>query len=249
MSDINNLKLAVLIDADNAQASSIESLMNEISHFGTVHVKRIYGDWTKPNLKQWKEELHKHAIQPIQQFSYTNGKNSTDSALIIDAMDLLHLNHLDGFCLVSSDSDFTRLATRIRENGLVVYGFGEKKTPQAFTSACDQFIFIENLTRNLEEIASNKAKTGDAKNNNLSDDEKLKKYFKSAIDALSKDSEWAPLSLVGASILKINPSFDSRNYGYPKLGELVQDLTYLEVEKRKTDNMTKVYHIYKTQMI
>ncbi len=144
MSEVNNLKLAVLIDADNAQASVCENLLKEIARFGIAHIKRIYGDWTKPNLKSWKEELHKYAIQPVQQFSYTSGKNATDSALIIDAMDLLHQSHLDGFCLISSDSDFTRLATRIRENGLVVYGFGEKKTPNAFIVACDQFIFVEN---------------------------------------------------------------------------------------------------------
>lgn len=244
MSEVNNLRLAVLIDADNAQASSTENLMNEISRFGTAHVKRIYGDWTKPNLKQWKEELHIHAIQPVQQFSYTRGKNSTDSALIIDAMDLLHLNHLDGFCLVSSDSDFTRLATRIRENGLVVYGFGKKETPKPFIAACDQFIFIENLNLDFKEVTSDEAKIGDTKSNDLSNDKQLKKYFKSAINALSKDSDWAPLSIVGGYIIKNNPSFDARTYGYNKLGELVQALTYLKVEKRKHKNASRACDIY-----
>ena len=140
-----NLKLAVLIDAENAQASLSSELLAEIAKYGIVNVKRAYGDWTTTTLKGWKNVLHKHAIQPIQQFSYTQGKNASDSSLIIDAMDLLHSNHLDGFCLISSDSDFTRLATRIRESGLVVYGFGEEKTPEAFISACDKFIFTEVL--------------------------------------------------------------------------------------------------------
>ncbi len=138
-------RLAVLIDADNANASLVEPLLKEIANYGTAHVKRIYGDWTRPQLSSWKDKLHKFAIQPIQQFSYTSGKNSTDSALIIDAMDLLYTNHFDGFCIVSSDSDFTRLACRIRESGLVVYGFGEKKTPEPFQKACDKFTYTENL--------------------------------------------------------------------------------------------------------
>jgi len=141
----SNAKLAVLIDADNAQASIIKELLTEVSTFGNASVKRAYGDWTTPNLKGWKETLHLTAIQPIQQFSYTTGKNSADSSLIIDAMDLLHSEKLDGFCLVSSDSDFTRLATRIRESGLPVYGFGERKTPPAFVAACDKFVYTEIL--------------------------------------------------------------------------------------------------------
>src|ERR1044071_906648 len=143
MSNPNNDKLAVLIDADNAQASIIHDLLAEVSRYGIASVKRAYGDWTTTNLKGWKEVLHRLAIQPVQQFSYTVGKNSTDSSLIIDAMDLLHAGHLDGFCLVSSDSDFTRLATRIREAGLVVYGFGQRKTPQPFVAACDKFVYTE----------------------------------------------------------------------------------------------------------
>jgi uncharacterized LabA/DUF88 family protein len=145
MASPNTGKLAVLIDADNAQASTIQELLAEVSRYGTASVKRAYGDWTTPNLKGWKEVLHKLAIQPMQQFNYTTGKNATDSSLIIDAMDLLHSGGLNGFCLVSSDSDFTRLATRIREAGLLVYGFGEKKTPQPFVAACDKFIYTEIL--------------------------------------------------------------------------------------------------------
>ncbi len=246
MSEVNNLKLAVLIDADNAQASVCENLLKEIARFGIAHIKRIYGDWTKPNLKSWKEELHKYAIQPVQQFSYTSGKNATDSALIIDAMDLLHQSHLDGFCLISSDSDFTRLATRIRENGLVVYGFGEKKTPNAFIVACDQFIFVENLTPKVEEETPIEAKKQfeSTKNTELSKDKKLQKALKLAINALSKDSDWAPLSGVGAYMIKSDPSFDPRNYGYEKLGALAESLNYLETDKRKPNNSSQVYHMY-----
>jgi uncharacterized LabA/DUF88 family protein len=248
MSEVNNLKLAVLIDADNAQASVCGNLLKEIARFGTAHIKRIYGDWTKPNLKSWKEELHKHAIQPVQQFSYTSGKNATDSALIIDAMDLLHQSHLDGFCLISSDSDFTRLATRIRENGLVVYGFGEKKTPNAFIVACDQFIFVENLTSKLEEVTplevSSKTPPKTNKKTELSKDKKLKDALKVAINAVSKDSDWASLSGVGGYIVKNDPSFDARSYGYEKLSALVENLNYIEVDKRKPSDESHIYHMY-----
>src|SRR5262245_31021485 len=148
-------RLAVLIDAENASAKLVEPLLSEIAKYGTANVKRIYGDWTTPNLVAWKNSLNKFAIQPIQQFRYTSGKNSSDSALIIDAMDLLYSGNFDGFCIVSSDSDFTRLAGRLRESGIIVYGFGEKKTPESFVSACDRFIFVENLTPTDEEVASN----------------------------------------------------------------------------------------------
>lgn len=248
MSETNNLKLAVLIDADNAQASVCENLLKEIARFGTAHIKRIYGDWTQPNLKSWKEELHKHAIQPVQQFSYTSGKNATDSALIIDAMDLLHQSHLDGFCLISSDSDFTRLATRIRENGLVVYGFGEKKTPNPFIVACDQFIFIENLIPKVEEVATlgteTKKQPKTTKNGELSKDKKLKEALRVAVNALSKDSDWAALSGVGGYMIKSDPSFDPRSYGYEKLGALVENLSYLEIDKRKFNDSSHNSHIY-----
>lgn len=248
MSELNSLKLAVLIDADNAQASVCENLLKEIARFGTAHIKRIYGDWTQPNLKSWKEELHKHAIQPVQQFSYTSGKNATDSALIIDAMDLLHQSHLDGFCLISSDSDFTRLATRIRENGLVVYGFGEKKTPNPFIVACDQFIFIENLIPKVEEVATlgteTKKQPKTTKNVELSKDKKLKEALRVAVNALSKDSDWAALSGVGGYMIKSDPSFDPRSYGYEKLGALVENLSYLEIDKRKFNDSSHNFHIY-----
>ncbi len=232
MTEIENKKLAVLIDADNAQASICSELLAEIAKFGIASVKRAYGDWTTTSLKRWKDHLHKHAIQPIQQFSYTTGKNSTDSSLIIDAMDLLHEKRLDGFCLISSDSDFTRLATRIREAGLIVYGFGEKKTPEPFISACDKFVYTEILRRQIEKDKMDESENAD-----------LKPIIISAIKAVSKDDGWAPLSAVGGYINKNVPSFDPRNYGYERLGKLVKSLKYLEIDKRKSSYSSRV-HIY-----
>lgn len=232
MAEKQNDKLAVLIDADNAQASIIAELLEEISKFGIASIKRAYGDWTTTNLKGWKEHLHGHAIQPMQQFSYTTGKNSTDSSLIIDAMDILHENHLDGFCIVSSDSDFTRLATRIREAGLVVYGFGEEKTPESFTSACDKFIFTENLR-----------KTDDVKKTKF-DEVKLKSIIMKAVSATSSEDDWASLSQVVSYINKNNPSFDPRTYGYSKYGRLIRSLDYLEIDERKKYSDSSVIHIY-----
>lgn len=221
MSRNTNSKLAVLIDADNTPASRCAELLAEVATFGMASVKRAYGDWTTGHLKGWKEHLHAHAIQPIQQFGYTAGKNATDSALIIDAMDLLHQGHLNGFVLVSSDSDFTRLATRIRESGLFAYGFGEKKTPQAFVSACDRFVYTEILSASASLVATDE-----------SSNEELRRIMTSAIDAVSKDDGWATLSGVGSHINKNNPSFDARNYGYSKLGKLVAALDYVEIEDR-----------------
>lgn len=229
---LKNNKLAVLIDADNAQSSICSELLAEVAKYGTANVKRAYGDWTTTRLKGWKAQLHKHAIQPIQQFSYTTGKNSTDSSLIIDAMDLLHEGTLDGFCLVSSDSDFTRLATRIRESGLVVYGFGEDKTPKPFIIACDQFILTKNLTNKLDTHKGKKLKQNEI-NNKASANVDLKTEVLLAIDAVSKDDGWATLSKVGGYLVKNNPQFDSRNYGFERLGLLARSLDYLEVEKRE----------------
>jgi NYN domain-containing protein/OST-HTH/LOTUS domain-containing protein len=229
MASPNTGKLAVLIDADNAQASTIQELLAEVSRYGTASVKRAYGDWTTPNLKGWKDVLHKLAIQPMQQFNYTTGKNATDSSLIIDAMDLLHSGGLDGFCLVSSDSDFTRLATRIREAGLLVYGFGEKKTPQPFVAACDKFIYTEILKpQEATPVGQSIAP--------------LEPMLRAAVDASAREDGWSALSSVGSMILKNNPSFDSRNYGCPKLGELVRKQTYLEVkEVPASDGSTNVH--------
>jgi uncharacterized LabA/DUF88 family protein len=228
----HNDRLAVLIDADNAPASIASELLAEISRYGTASVKRAYGDWTTPNLKSWKEVLHKLAIQPMQQFSYTSGKNSTDSALIIDAMDVLHTGDLDGFCLVSSDSDFTRLAQRIRESGLKVYGFGEKKTPQPFIAACDKFIFIEILRPQPASAAPDKPAT-----------DALQPMMRAALEAAAKDNGWASLAAIGSFLVKNDPSFDPRNFGFPKLGELVRRQSYLEVREAPASDGSANVHI------
>jgi uncharacterized LabA/DUF88 family protein len=230
-----NSNLAVLIDADNAQASIIKELLGEVSTYGTATVKRAYGDWTTPNLKGWKETLHMMAIQPIQQFGYTAGKNSTDSSLIIDAMDLLHGGKLDGFCLVSSDSDFTRLATRIRESGLAVYGFGEKKTPAAFVAACDKFIYTEILRPAGAYLNGSVTSGGSHQHTAISmgaDEDPLRK----AIVAATRDDGFAALGQVGNLILKNMPAFDSRNYGCGKLSELVRRLPFVEVKEVPVEN-------------
>jgi uncharacterized LabA/DUF88 family protein len=214
-------RLAVLIDAENVSASFLEPLLEEIAKYGTANVKRIYGDWTSTQLNSWKEKLNKFAIQPIQQFRYTTGKNCIDSVLIIDAMDLLYTNKFDGFCIVSSDSDFTRLASRIRESGLVVYGFGEKqKTPEAFVAACNKFIYVDIL---------DKSKTAN-QNNNVNKNKKLLDLLKSSYEAISVEDGWVNLGQIGGQLNKISPSFDPRNYGYKKLSELVKVAGIFEVK-------------------
>ncbi len=235
-------KLAVLIDADNAQPSIIEELLAEIAKFGIASVKRIYGDWTDPRLKSWKVILLEHAVQPIQQFGYTVGKNATDSAMIIDAMDLLYTERLDGFCLVSSDSDFTRLASRIREAGLTVYGFGERKTPKAFVGACDKFIYTEIL-RKLDEddSAPTRAKMD---TNALKMDTKLVNLLRNAVDASADESGWAYLGNVGQTIANQAPEFDPRNYGFKKLGELIQAVHLFNIDERSAkDSPGKAIYI------
>ena len=230
MATNTNQKLAVLIDADNAQAAVIQELLAEVSRYGTATIKRAYGDWTTSNLKGWKEVLHTMAIQPIQQFSYTSGKNATDSALIIDAMDVLHEGKVDGFCLVSSDSDFTRLATRIREAGLLVYGFGERKTPEPFVAACDKFVYTEILRQEPEpQKDAPKEKTAV-----VEDVRKLKPLLVAGIDANAREDGWAALGPIGSYIVKTSPAFDSRNYGFKKLSDLVRSLKYLEVKDQPT---------------
>ena len=225
----NRNNLAVLIDADNAQPVIIDGLLAEIANYGVASVKRIYGDWTGPGLKGWKEVLLEHSIQPIQQFAYTKGKNATDSAMIIDAMDLLYTGNFDGFCIVSSDSDFTKLASRIRESGLTVYGFGEKKTPSPFVSACDKFVFTEVLRAKVDEGEAIAKKTA----SELKQDTKLVTLLRNAVDASSDDSGWANLGPVGSKIAKQSPEFDPRNYGYGKLGELVKATQLFEIEERR----------------
>ena len=228
MTNVPTQKLAVLIDADNAQPSIVEGLLAEIAKYGTANVKRIYGDWTGTHLRSWKEVLLLLSIQPIQQFRYTVGKNATDAAMIIDAMDLLYTNKFDGFCIVSSDSDFTKLASRIRESGLVVYGFGEKKTPEPFVSACDKFIYTEVLTSKEDDTLSIKRKSANA----LKQDTKLVNLLRNAVEASSDDSGWAHLAPMGSTIAKQAPEFDPRNYGYKKLGELVAATKLFQIEER-----------------
>lgn len=238
-------RLAVLIDADNAQASIIKNLLDEVAKYGVASVKRIYGNWTTPQLLPWKEVLLSHSIVPIQQFNYTTKKNATDSALIIDAMDLLHTGNLDGFCLVSSDSDFTRLASRIRESGLMVYGFGEgNKTPKAFVDACDKFIYTEILrpTESVETsapVSPNLTVFKDTKK-----DQKFLKLLKNSVEDSSDDQGWAELGLVGNNIQKKSPEFDARNYGFRKFFDLIRSLDMFEIDERQSkDNVGKIIYI------
>ncbi len=240
LSEPSQKRLAVLIDADNAQPSSTEGLLSEVAKYGVASVKRIYGDWTTPSLSGWKSVLLEHSIHPVQQFRYTVGKNATDSAMIIDAMDLVYTKRFDGFCLVSSDSDFTRLASRIREEGLLVYGFGEKKTPKAFVSACDKFIFTEVLRFQEDVGAAVKPKTA----NKLKNDTKLVALLRSALEAASDDSGWAHLSAVGSNIVKQAPEFDPRNYGFSKLRELATATNLFDIDERVSrDGHSKTIYI------
>ena len=229
-------RLAVLIDGDNTTPTIVEALLAEIAKYGSATVKRAYGDWTTPNLRGWKEAINAHAIQPIQQFAYTTGKNATDSALIIDAMDLLYTGDLDGFCLVSSDSDFTKLASRLRESGKTVYGFGEPKTPHSLVAACDKFVYLDVLRRadkpkepsDDDPEASGPARTSRSE---LRGDAKLVKLLREGIDAASDDDGWANLGGVGSHVAKQAPDFDSRNWGYAKLVDLVTAIALFEVER------------------
>ncbi len=225
-------KLAELIDAENAQASLTPYLLSEIAKYGVASVKRIYGDWTGPQLSGWKDMLLTHSIQPIQQFRYTSGKNSTDSALIIDAMDLLYTGKFDGFCIVSSDSDFTRLAARIRESGLVVYGFGRRQTPKAFVAACDKFVYTEILRAGGEE---SEAPLEKPVKESLKD-EKLRTLLSVAVEDSGDENGWANLGAVGSEINKYSPDFDPRNYGFRKLSDLMKATGMFEFEEREHKN-------------
>jgi hypothetical protein len=227
--------LAVLIDADNASPKIIESVLTEIATYGTASVKRIYGDWTKPNLGSWKEVLLTHSIQPIQQFANTKGKNSTDSAMIIDAMDLLYTSRFSGFCLVTSDSDFTRLAARVREQGLMVYGFGEQKTPAPFVAACDKFVYTEVIAAPPEAGMAGGGSGPIPKKSGaeLRKDPKLVNALRNALDSSAGvDNDWAFLGVVGSHLTKLMPEFDARNYGYAKLSDLVTAIDLFEVLRK-----------------
>lgn len=237
-------RLAVLIDADNAQAAVIEELLEEIAGFGEATVRRIYGDFTSPNSASWKKVLNRHSIKPVQQFAYTTGKNATDSTMIIDAMDLLYTRRFDGFCLVTSDSDFTGLAVRLREEGLQVYGFGEKKTPEAFRNACHKFIFTEVLRRTSEAVTLVSEKPGATSterfvepNINPSGGDTRpfpQKFLLEALEKSADDAGWAHLGTFGSFLQKIQPDFDTRLYGYKKLSDLARARTDLfETQERK----------------
>jgi len=231
----NTAKLAVLIDADNAHPAIAEALLAEVATYGTAHVKRAYGDWTGTSLKGWKDQLLAQSIQPVQQFAYTSGKNATDAAMIIDAMDLLYSGRLEGFCLVSSDSDFTRLAARIRESGLTVYGFGERKTPKPFVAACDKFIYLENLGYASVAPAPAGAASRPAPRiptAQLKQDAALVSKLRNAVEAASDEDGWAHLGSVGTIITKQAPDFDPRTYGYPKLSELMTATALFDLERR-----------------
>ena len=226
----NNINMAVLIDGDNIPSAYIKEMMEELAKYGNPTIKRIYGDWTRPGLNKWKSLLLENAITPIQQYGYTRGKNATDSAMIIDAMDILYSNKVDGFCLVSSDSDFTRLATRLREAGMQVIGIGEKKTPNPFIVACDKFIYIEILKTQSEEKTESKSSV------DLDVDQITKKeihLISTTITDLSDEDGWAFLGDVGSLIQKKQPNFDSRNYGYEKLTPLIKSIGKFEIEQRE----------------
>ena len=253
-----DLRLAVLIDADNVPYANVKSMLAEIARYGTPTIKRIYGDWTQPTLSGWKKVLLENAVTPIQQYSYTTGKNSTDSAMIIDAMDILYTNRVDGFCLVSSDCDFTRLATRLREAGKLVIGIGEQKTPTPFISACDRFIYLEILSDDKKKKQRSMKARGSQpaleepgigmpaaavrqKGNRLP--QEVSEMIIVSVNDLADENGWAFLGDVGNLLLKKQPSFDSRNYGYQKLSQLIQAMDRFEIEPRDTAN-AHVKHIF-----
>ncbi|MDR6841708.1 NYN domain-containing protein [Pseudoxanthomonas sacheonensis] len=266
--DDDQPRLAVLIDADNAQPSVIEGLLGEVAKYGVASVKRIYGDFTSPRMTQWKAALLRHSISPAQQFAYTSGKNATDSSMIIDAMDLLYTQRFDGFCLVSSDSDFTRLAQRLREEGLTVYGFGEKKTPDAFVRACDKFIYTEVLrmeaasapvkpaaSKPAKKVATKSAPTKPASTatpppvpaveaKNKSTEQLPLALIRQAIEEASDDNGWAFLGAVGSYLNKIQPDFDPRLYGHRKLSDLLKHQPrYFAIEERGASGSNKMIYV------
>ena len=228
-----NINLAVLIDGDNIPSAFVKEMMEEIAKYGNPTIKRIYGDWTKPNLSKWKNVLLENAITPVQQYGYTSGKNATDSAMIIDAMDILYSEKVNGFCIVSSDSDFTRLATRLREAGMQVIGIGEKKTPNPFIVACDKFIYIEILkTKSKEKESEDEKELGKETFDKIT--AKEIKLISTTITDLSDDEGWAFLGDVGSLLQKKQPNFDPRNYGFQKLTPLIKSTGKFEIEQRES---------------
>lgn len=274
MQEGSELRIAVLIDADNVPYAHVKGMLEEISRYGTPTIKRIYGDWTSSNLSGWKKVLLENAIIPIQQYGYTVGKNSTDSAMIIGAMDILYTGQVNGFCLVSSDSDFTRLAMRLREAGMRVLGMGEKKTPTPFIAACDRFIYLEILNAEKEEqkeeqreenknegrsarrrsrpkaaaVDNTASESGEAERAKIGRvDASLIKLIASSVDDIADENGWAFLGDVGNLIQKKQPSFDSRNYGYRKLTQLIQATGKFEIDQRETAN-NHIKHVYIRQI-
>ena len=225
-------RIALLIDCDNVSHNSIEGVLEELAKYGMVNVRHAHGDWNNPSLSGWIERLHPHAIRPMQQFAYTKGKNATDSAMIIDAMDLLYSKNVDAFALMTSDSDFTPLVLRILESGLPVYGFGEKKTPKPFVDACSPFIYTENLSTEKEEKTDEPQTSAKKNKTDLQRDTALVKLLRTAVEQTSEDDGWADMSKVGHYISN-NSSFSSINYGYKKLGDLIKASELFEVEMRK----------------
>ncbi|MDD2277730.1 MAG: NYN domain-containing protein [Bacteroidales bacterium] len=235
-----DLKLAVIIDADNVPSANVKGMMEEIAKYGVPTFKRIYGDWTKPNLGSWKSVLLENAISPVQQFGYTTGKNSTDSAMIIDAMDILYTGKVDGFCIVSSDSDFTKLATRLRESGMKVFGFGERKTPKPFIVACDKFIYLEILKSSVvSDSAKNQTQISTQKTeqeNVQKIDKKIINLISETVDDIADEDGWAFLGDVGNLLIKKRPDFDPRNYGFTKLTPLIKSLkSNFDIDERVTE--------------
>jgi uncharacterized LabA/DUF88 family protein len=248
-----DLRLAVLIDADNVPPAHIKAMLEEIAKYGTPTFKRIYGDWTSPGKSSWKSVLLPHAITPIQQYSYTTGKNASDSALIIDAMDILYTGKVDGFCIVSSDSDFTRLATRLREAGMRVFGLGEKKTPLAFISACDKFIYIEILDSPAQEekptaVPANNGKRADTSAPKATPmsmvTPELIRLFKDSVNDLAGEDGWVSLGHLGELIIKRQPDFDPRNYGFKKLSTLIKNMPPFEIQERSSSRGSESSSLY-----
>ncbi len=233
--EVRSRRMAMLIDGDNAQPSLIEKMLAETAKYGDVTIRRIYGDWTKPEMKGWQKTLNTYAIQPIQQFRYTTGKNATDSAMIIDAMDILYTSGVNGFCLVSSDSDYTRLATRIREKGIYVMGIGKKTTPRAFVNACNVFVYTENLQsrRRSRQTTSKSTQPQKTKTGAPPDPRPL---LEEAFEMAVQEDGWASLGPLGQYLRQLDPSFDSRTYGYKQLSQLVrayQDMFRVRTVRRR----------------
>lgn len=244
MDNSKDLRLAVLIDADNIPYRLVNGILEEIAKYGVPTFKRIYADWTKPHVSNWKTVLLDHAITPVQQYSYTTGKNSSDSALIIDAMDILYTGRVDGFCVVSSDSDFTRLATRLREAGMKVFGMGEQKTPSAFRAACDKFIYIEILEP--PEVSPKQIKLADLRKKEkviVKPDKTLVSLITASVNDIADENGWAFLGELGNLLLKKRPDFDPRNYGFEKLLPLIRSLGYFEIDERE-GGRKNVKHVY-----